>query len=225
MLDERVVRVSAHGDFVFGFGRDANGSSILKVVGPNGTIETKSFKIKSRKYHVQRIDGLPKAMVRPPKHLLNRIQRENDEIKRLRVKDTVRPFFKSGFIWPAKGKISGVYGSQRILNGEPRQPHYGIDIAAPSGTPVFSPADAIVVLAETELYYSGGTLILDHGHGLSSALLHMKELQTRRGDHVKKGQLIGKIGSTGRSSGPHLDWRINWFLERLDPAFLVGRME
>ena len=121
-------------------------------------------------------------------------------------------------------RISGVYGSQRILNGKPRQPHYGIDIAAPKGTPVVAPADAVVRLAESDLYYTGGTLILDHGHGLSSAFLHLATVDVRVGESVRRGQKIGTVGSTGRSTGPHLDWRINWFDRRIDPAPLVPPM-
>ena len=128
------------------------------------------------------------------------------------------------FDWPAVGRISGVYGSQRILNGQPRRPHYGIDVAAPEGTPILAPADGLVVLAENDLYYTGGTVILDHGHGLSSAFLHLQTVTAKVEQFLKKGQPMGTLGATGRATGPHLDWRINWFKERIDPAFLVGPM-
>ena len=132
--------------------------------------------------------------------------------------------FESGWQWPAKGRISGVYGSQRILNGKPRQPHYGIDIAAPTGTPVVAPADAVVTLVHDDMYYTGGTIILDHGHGLTSAMLHMHTIAVRVGDRLRKGDPIGTVGKSGRATGPHLDWRINLFEARLDPALLVPPM-
>ena len=164
-------------------------------------------------------------MVTPPKTVLDRIKRENRLIKKARSEDSAVPHFLRGWQWPAKGRISGVYGSQRILNGKPRRPHYGIDIAAPVGTPIVAPSDGIVRLAERDLYYTGGTIILDHGHGLSSAFLHMQRVTVKPGQMVKQGQKIGTLGSTGRSTGPHLDWRINLFGARLDPQLLVPPMK
>lgn len=224
MLDGRTVRVSAAGRFVFGFGRDAPPSAALRVVRPDGAVETRTLSIAPRDYNVQHIEGLPPKMVTPPEDVLARIRRENEMIAAARAQDRAEPLFDSGFIWPAQGIITGVYGSQRVLNGEPRRPHYGIDIAAPAGTPVVSPADAVVTLAETDLYYTGGTLILDHGHGLSSAMLHMKTLSVSVGQRVRQGDPLGTVGAGGRATGPHLDWRINWFDQRVDPAFLVPPM-
>ena len=188
---------------------------------PNGLSETRTIEVEPRKYRVQRINGLPNNMISPPKKVLERIIFENKKIKKVRMRDSNFSFWKSGFVWPAKGRISGVYGSQRILNGRPKQPHYGIDIAAPKGSLVVAPTGGVVALAEPDLYYSGGTIILDHGHGLTSAFLHMDKLFVVVGDVVSKSQAIGTIGSTGRSTGPHLDWRINWFEKRIDPGLLV----
>jgi murein DD-endopeptidase MepM/ murein hydrolase activator NlpD len=170
---------------------------------------------------MQRVNGLPNNMISPPKTVLERIIIENKKIKKVRMRDSNFSFWKSGFVWPAKGRISGVYGSQRILNGRPKQPHYGIDIAAPRGSLVVAPTGGVVALAEPDLYYSGGTIIIDHGHGLTSAFLHMDKLFVVVGDVVSQSQPIGTIGSTGRSTGPHLDWRINWFEKRIDPSLLV----
>jgi murein DD-endopeptidase MepM/ murein hydrolase activator NlpD len=188
---------------------------------PNGSSEARTINVEPRKYRVQRINGLPNNMINPPKKVLERIIIENKKIKKVRMRDSNFSFWKSGFVWPAKGRISGVYGSQRILNGRPKQPHYGIDIAAPRGSLVVAPTGGVVALAEPDLYYSGGTIIIDHGHGLTSAFLHMDKLFVVVGDVVSQSQLIGTIGSTGRSTGPHLDWRINWFEKRIDPSLLV----
>ena len=167
------------------------------------------------------INGLEKKMVTPPKSFYDRIIRENKAIKNIRNLDSDIDFIFEKFNWPAKGIISGVFGSQRILNGKPKRPHYGIDIAAKKGTSVLAPIESIVRMAEKDLYYTGGTIMLDHGHGVTSVYSHLSLINVNVGDKVKKGQKIGEIGSTGRSTGPHLDWRINWFLQRLDPALLV----
>lgn len=223
-LDGRPVRVSADGVFVFGFGRDAEPDATLVAVAQDGSEERKSLKISKRTYNIQRIDGLPQKYVAPKPEVLARIRRENAEIKKVREIDTARPYFAQGFIWPAKGRISGVYGSQRVLNGVSKRPHFGIDIAAPTGTPVIAPSGGIVRLAEKDLYYTGGTIIIDHGHGVSSAFLHLEAVTVKNGAEVKRGERIGTVGSTGRSTGPHLDWRINWFDVRIDAAVLVPPM-
>lgn len=223
-VGERVLRVSAEGRFVLGFGRDAASEVELNVTYPDGSKEARLLPVKAREYDIQRINGVAKKYVTPPEEVLERIKQENAEIARVRAIDHPEAFFDNGFVWPVVGRISGVYGSQRIFNGEPRRPHFGVDIAAPKGTPIAAPADGIVTLAEPDLYYSGGTIILDHGHGLTSAFLHMESLSVEVGQKIKQGAEIGKLGSTGRSSGPHLDWRINWFEERIDPQLLVGPM-
>jgi murein DD-endopeptidase MepM/ murein hydrolase activator NlpD len=225
MLDGRPVRVSKAGRFVLGFSRDAPPEAALVIIAPDRAVERRRLAIAPRAYDIQRIDGLPRKMVTPPAAVLARIRRENAEIKRVRQRDTAETLFESGFVWPARGRISGVYGSRRILNGTPRRPHYGIDVAAPVGTPVAAPAAGIVVLAEPDLYYTGGTIILDHGHGLTSAFLHMAKVTVTVGDRLRQGDPMGTIGATGRATGPHLDWRMNWFDRRLDPGLLMGPMD
>lgn len=223
-LGERNVRVSPKGRFLLGFGRDAPGEAQLVVTFPDGTTESRTLRIEKRTYDIQKIDGLPSKMVTPPEDVLARIQAENAQIAKVRKVDRPEALFESGFVWPATGRISGVYGSQRVLNGTPKRPHYGVDVAAPVGTPITAPADGVVVLAERDLYYTGGTVILDHGHGLTSAFLHMKDVLVEVGVRVRQGEPIGTLGATGRATGPHLDWRMNWFDQRLDPQPLAGPM-
>ncbi len=220
----RDMRVSAAGAFLIGFGRDDEGPFELSVHHPDGSHTRRSIEIAGRDYAVQRIDGLPPKMVTPPPETLARIRRENGWIAKVRARDTAEPFFVSGFVWPATGPISGVYGSRRILNGEPRRPHFGVDVAAPAGSPVVAPSPGIVALAEKDLYYTGGTVMIDHGHGLTSVFSHMSAVLVRVGERIKQGVLIGRIGATGRVTGPHLDWRVNLFKTRLDPQRLVPPM-
>ena len=221
-LDGRALRLSPAGHFVFGFGRDALPEAELMAVHPDGKEETRTLTIRAREYDIQRIEGLPQKMVTPPAETLARIRAESAKVRAARDIDSAEIHFSVPFIWPAKGRISGVYGSQRILNGEPRQPHFGVDVAAPTGTPVHAPAAGEIRLAELDLYYSGGTIILDHGHGLSSSFLHMSRVDVVVGQQVAQGEVIGAIGATGRVTGAHLDWRMNWFEQRLDPALLVA---
>lgn len=223
-LDGETVRVRADGRFLIGFGRDARPSATLAVTPPGGKPEVRTLAIGKRDWRIQRIEGLPPKMVTPPPEVIARIKAENAQIKAARLADTDRPLFDSGFIWPVRGRISGVYGSQRILNGEPRQPHFGIDIAAPVGTPVVAAADGIVRLAERDLYYTGGTILIDHGFGLNSVYSHLQTVAVKPGATVKQGDVVGTLGGTGRATGPHLDWRVNLFLTRLDPALLVPPM-
>lgn len=219
------VRVSEDGWFLVGFGRDAAADAELVVSGPDGRRERLVLAVAPREYRIERIDGLPAAKVAPrDEEELARIDREARRVAVARTLDDPRTDFRSGFQWPVTGRISGVYGSQRILNGEPRQPHYGIDIAAPAGTKVRAPADGLVTLAEPDLFLSGGTLIVDHGHGLSSAFLHLSRILAEPGERVRRGRTIAEVGATGRATGPHLDWRVNLFERRLDPALLVGPM-
>ena len=217
---ERLLRKTSKGFFVIGFGRDHPKIANLSIKINQNWI-SKTLNIKKRIYKTQMINGLEKKMVTPPKSFYDRIIRENKAIKNIRNLDSDIDFIFQEFNWPAKGIISGVFGSQRILNGKPKRPHYGIDIAAKKGTSVLAPIESIVRMAEKDLYYTGGTIMLDHGHGVTSVYSHLSLINVNVGDKVKKGQKIGEIGSTGRSTGPHLDWRINWFLQRLDPALLV----
>jgi len=223
-LDGRALRVAADGLFVFGFGRDAKPDHRLTLRLPDGSHQERSLTVAKRSYRVQRIDGLAPRMVTPDAAALVRIRRENGWIAAARQRDTPEPHFAAGFAWPLRGPITGVFGSQRILNGEPRRPHYGVDIAGPRGKPVLSPAAGLVALVEADLYYTGGTIIIDHGHGLTSVLSHLSAVLVKLGEIVEQGQLVGRVGASGRATGPHLDWRVNWFAERLDPARLVPPM-
>ena len=220
IIDKKEVKVSKDGYFVFGIDRDRKFDiTITKII--NGKKEIITQKVLKRKYNIQRIDGLEESKVTPPESVYKRIKEENNKIGEARAINSDLPFFKNQFIMPVKGIISGVYGSQRILNGKPRWPHYGIDIAAKKGTKIKSSATGIVTMSETDLYYTGGTIIMDHGHGISTIYSHLSEINVNVGDEVLQGDVIGKVGSTGRSTGPHLDFRINWFQTRLDPMSVL----
>jgi len=223
-LDGQDIMVSGNGRFVIGFGRDDSGSVMLSVTEPGTATETVQLDIAPREYNIERVDGLPPKTVTPDPESLARIRREGALVSSARTRRDTRTDWATGFSWPAQGRLSGFYGSQRVLNGEPRRPHFGVDVAAPTGTPVTAPAPGIVTLAEPDLYYSGGTIIIDHGQGLSSSFLHLSAVDVKVGDEVKTGDLIGKIGATGRATGPHLDWRMNWLDKRVDPQRLVGEM-
>ncbi|AOT08346.1 M23 family metallopeptidase [Pseudoalteromonas luteoviolacea] len=213
--------ITPDGQFVFGFGRDAKPEHTLTWVDRNDKLHTKSFLITSREYDIDRITGVAKKYVSPPKEVLQRIRNDSAKVGAARAKSSKLEFFDMPVYRPAKGRISGVYGSQRYFNGEPRRPHFGLDIANKTGTPIWAPLSGKVVLAEDDLYYSGGTLILDHGYGITSTYIHMSKLHVKVGDMVSTGDVIGDIGATGRVTGPHLDWRFNWFGERLDPELLM----
>jgi murein DD-endopeptidase MepM/ murein hydrolase activator NlpD len=224
LLDGRPLRVSGEGAFLIGIGRDQTEALTLTVADSQGRTKTVELAIEPRTYAVQRIDGLPESRVTPPPEVSLRIQEEAARIRAVRHQDDPRTDFESGFQWPLLGPVTGVYGSQRILNGKPRQPHFGVDVAAPVGTPVAAPADAVVTLVDPDMYFSGGTLVMDHGHGLTSTFIHLSEILVEAGEPVRKGQVVAAVGATGRASGPHLDWRMNLFETRLDPALIVGPM-
>ncbi len=224
MLGDRAVLVAPDGRFVIGFGRNHGPDAVLTVRLADGRRETLAIAVARRSYDIQRIDGLPPAQVTPPPELLDRIRADNALIGAARNHDTREVWFAGGFAWPVLGPISGVYGSQRVLNGEPRRPHYGVDVAAPTGTLVSAPAAGIIRLAEDDLYFTGGTIILDHGYGVTSAFLHMSEVMASPGQFVARGDPIGRVGATGRVTGAHLDWRINWGATRIDPQLLVPPM-
>jgi murein DD-endopeptidase MepM/ murein hydrolase activator NlpD len=220
-LDNVPLRVGPKGVFVFGFGRDAGPQATLSVTLADGQSEARDISVAQRQYDIQRIDGLPEDMVTPPPEVLARIEHEGELIAAARGTDSDMTWFAKGFIWPARGRVTGVYGSQRILNGEPKRPHFGLDVAGPVGRKIRAPAAGIVVLAERALYYTGGTVMIDHGHGIISVLMHMKSVKVKVGQKVKRGERIGTMGATGRASGPHVDWRVTWFGAYLDPQFLV----
>jgi murein DD-endopeptidase MepM/ murein hydrolase activator NlpD len=222
-VDGRRVSVSPRGRFVFGVGRDAAGPVEVTVAGGGGR-SVHRLPIAARDYEVQRIDGLPPGKVTPSAGDLKRIRAEQTLIDRARARDLAREGFAGDWVWPVTGIVTGVYGSRRILNGEPRRPHYGVDVAAPQGTPVHAPAAGVVALARPDMYFSGHTVILDHGHGVTSTLIHLSEMRVEAGDEVARGDVIGAAGATGRATGPHLHWGVNWFDTRLDPALLAGPM-
>ncbi len=223
-LEQKPLRVAPDGRFIFGFGRDAPGTATLVVTHADGTREERGLEVAPRHYEVQRIDGLPPQQVTPDPATLARIEREAALIKKARARDSDLPFFAAPFRWPVLGPISGVYGSQRILNGEPRQPHYGVDIAAPRGTPILAPAGGVVTLAEDDLFFTGCTIIIDHGYGLSTIYQHMDSRDVAVGQRIEAGMRIGTVGATGRVTGPHLHWGMNWHEVRLDPALVAGPM-
>ncbi|HXV23793.1 MAG TPA: M23 family metallopeptidase [Alphaproteobacteria bacterium] len=223
-LDGRPIRVSEDGRFVFGFGRDAPASAVLEIRRPSGIVSSVPLTITQREYEIQQLEGLPQNLVTPDPEEEARIAREQAQVRDARQLDLDRPLFESGFIWPALGPISGVYGSQRILNGVARAPHYGVDIAAPEGSAVRAPADGLVTFAKPGLLLTGGTLVIDHGHGLSSTFIHLSRIDVEVGARLRQGDIVGAVGATGRATGPHLHWGMNWFEVRLDPQLVVGPM-
>jgi murein DD-endopeptidase MepM/ murein hydrolase activator NlpD len=220
-LDDRPLMHSSEGHFVFGFGRDEVETRTLSVEFEGGRLWTRALEPAEREFNIERVDGLNQNHVTPPPEVYERIREDAALTRRARERRDPRTDWVTGWIWPAQGRISGVYGSQRILNGEPRNPHWGLDIAAPTGTPVIAPAAGLVTLAEADMYFSGGTLFIDHGHGLVSAFLHLDEVLVEVGQRIEQGQEIGRIGATGRATGPHLDWRINIGNTRVDPQLLL----
>jgi len=220
-LDGAEIAVSERGDFIIGFDRDESGQRILKVANPEGPEEVFTLQVARRQYEIERVDGLPPATVKPDPEALQRIRDEAAMVAAARARRDDRTDYLDGFAWPAIGRISGVFGSQRILNGEPGRPHYGLDIAAGEGSPVHAPADGTITLAHPGMYFSGGTIILDHGQGLSSSFLHLSKILVSAGARVHKGDVIALVGATGRASGPHLDWRMNWLDRRVDPQLLM----
>ncbi len=221
---DRQLKVTPDGSFILGFGRDVPLQQTLTLIDPEGKAHVHPFRLKQRTYDIQKINGISQRMMNPSEDDLQRIGQEAQQVAKARQQEIERLNFQETFIWPVIGRISGIYGSQRILNGEPRRPHFGIDIAAPTGTPVKAPAGGLVTMVHEEMFYSGGTLIVDHGYGLSSSFLHLNKILVKVGDQVVQGEEIATVGATGRVTGPHLDWRINWFDQRLDPAFFVPAM-
>lgn len=220
-LDGKDIRVAPTGDFLVGFARDAKGTHTLTAVGGDDSRETRLLTIGLRQFDIQHIDGLPERQVTPNAEDLVRIRSEAAEMKQARAHYGADALFRSGFDWPAEGPISGVYGSQRILNGEPRAPHYGLDIAGPAGTPVRAAAAGTVLFAHPGMYFNGRTLVIDHGLGLQSIYLHLSEISVAPGTRVEKGQIVGKIGATGRVTGPHLHWGLQWNNVYVDPILVL----
>ncbi|MDC1159302.1 M23 family metallopeptidase [Candidatus Pelagibacter sp.] len=218
LIDKKKIKVSKDGYFAFGIGKDRK----LDITISEGDKKIVK-KIQKRKYNIQKIEGLPKKKVTPPEEFYARIKKENKLIGNAREIHSDLSFFKDKFIIPVDDAIiTGVYGSQRILNGIPKWPHYGLDFAQKKGTPIKAMNNGIVTLAEEDLFYTGATLIFDHGHGISTLYMHMDKIFVSKGDHVKKGDIVGTVGSSGRSTGPHLDIRLNWFNVRLDPQSILN---
>ena len=222
-VDGSARMVTPGGLALVGFHRDDTEPVLLEARAPDGTLRSLVLEPRRRQYREQRIDGLPGNMVTPPQEVLDRIARDREEVRKARGVASAIEGFSEPMAWPLRGPVTGVYGSRRILNGEPRAPHYGIDIAAPRGSPVTAPADGVVRMVD-DLYFTGWTVILDHGHGLSSTFLHLDEVFVVVGQRVRRGERLAAVGSSGRSTGPHLDWRINLFEKRLDPMLVAGPM-
>ncbi len=215
--DRQQIPVTPEGFFFLGFHRDATGESQIVALSPDGVQVSRRVTIEEREWPIQRIRGLPQAMVTPPPEIQERIRKDNEKIAAVRRRVTREPLFASGFIWPVEGTITSVFGAQRILNDEPRRFHNGIDIAAPEGTPILAAADGIVALAETDMYYTGGTVMLDHGYGLNSVYVHMKDVRVKLDQRVRQGELIGTVGKTGRATGSHLHWGVAVGSTHIDP--------
>lgn len=218
------VRVADDGLFVVGLGRDAKSEAVIKTTDASGAVVEHKFPVAKRDYRIQKIEGVPRKTVNPSKEQVARSRKEGALAWRARQINSVRRDFAEQFEWPLVGPITGVYGSQRYYNGEPRRPHFGVDVAAPTGTQVVAPAAGVVTLVYDDMFFSGGTLIVDHGHGLSSSFIHLSKILVEEGQELAQGDPIAEVGATGRATGPHLDWRMNWFEQRVDPQLLVGPM-
>ena len=223
-VEGRAIRVAADGSFVFGVGRDTAAVVRVTASAPSGQRNEIAIPIQKRAFAIERVNGVPESTVNPNADIAARIAREQAEVNAARTRDDPRQDYRFGFQWPVTGRISGVYGSQRILNGTPKNPHYGLDIAARTGTVVQAPAAGLISYARNDLYLTGGTVILDHGHGLSSVFVHLSRVDVKLGQSIEPGDQIGLVGATGRASGPHLHWGMNWFDVRIDPQLLLGPM-
>ena len=220
-LNDKPLTVSENGDYVFGFSRDDKASYNLVITEPNGSVATKTLTPSKREYKLQRIEGIKKSIMKPNPKAVARSQKDNKQIKKARKISSEIISFAQGFIPPIKGRITGVYGSQRIYNGVPKRPHFGLDYAGKIGDPVKAPASGKVLLWVPDMFYSGGTMIIDHGQGVSSTFLHLSHSNVKQGDMVKQGDVVASVGNSGRVTGPHLDWRINWFDVKIDPALVL----
>ncbi len=221
MLNERVLPVSINGDYVFAFSRDDNNKYLLKVTSPEGTIEQKKLIPAKRDYKISRVEGIKKSIMSPNKKAKTRAKQDWQMMNKVRKISSDLTDFSQGFIAPRKARITGVYGSQRYYNGVAKNPHYGVDYAGAIGSPVKAPAAGKVLLWVPDMFYSGGTLVIDHGHGITSNFLHLSASLVKEGDLVNQGQVIAKVGNSGRVTGPHLDWRMNWHKVRFDPQLAM----
>lgn len=220
-LNNKPLTVSAQGDYVFGFSRDDEQSYTLVVTDHDGSKTSKILTPSKREYKLQRIEGIKKSIMEPDPKAVARSQLDSKQIKEARQVSSDLTSFSQGFIPPIEGTITGVYGSQRIYNGVPKRPHFGLDYAGKIGDPVKTPAAGKVLLWVPDMFYSGGTMIIDHGQGVSSTFLHLSHSFVKSGDIVKQGDIVASVGNSGRVTGPHLDWRINWFDVKIDPALVL----
>lgn len=219
----RNLRVTDYGTVVFGVGRDEKGPLRVDIVRTDGSRDSVGITVTARDWPVEHVKGVPPTTVNPPPEIAARIKREQDQVVAARIRDDARADFAQAFIWPVQGRISGRFGNQRIYNDTPKSPHSGMDIAAPAGTPVKAPAGGVVTFAAPDLYLTGGTLLIDHGHGVSSNFLHLSRIDVKVGDRVEQGQVIAAVGATGRATGPHLHWGMHWFTVRIDPLLVLER--
>ncbi len=224
-LNGKPILVTPAGQFAFGFAREAELQQELTLIYPDGLTQIKPLNIASKEYKIDRVNGISKKIMKPDPKALERSAKDSKQVKAARGQLSEINAFTQDFIWPLTGRISGVYGSQRVYNGKPGNPHYGVDVAAKTGTVVVAPADGIISLSVPDMFYSGGTIILDHGYGVSSSFLHLSKLYVKTGQTIKQGQPIAEVGATGRVTGPHLDWRVNWYQMRLDPVTIVPDMQ
>ena len=220
-LNGKVITVSANGDYTFGFSRDDKKTHQLVITSVNGERVTKTLTPTTREYNIQRIEGIKKSIMQPNPKSVARARQDSKQVKAARKISSELDYFAQGFIAPIEGTITGVYGSQRVYNGVPKNPHFGLDYAGKTGDPVKAPASGTVLLWVPDMFYSGGTMIIDHGQGVSSTFLHLSNSYVKQGDQVKQGQVVAAVGKSGRATGPHLDWRINWFGVKIDPALVL----
>jgi murein DD-endopeptidase MepM/ murein hydrolase activator NlpD len=220
-LDDTPLMITKTHQSVFGLGRDVKTIN-FRWQNAAGKSHQQTLVVTERVYDIQHINGLPNNKVNPNPAELAEIRQNNADLAQQRVKRDNSQLPKFPFAWPVAGRISGVYGSQRVLNGQPRRPHFGVDIAAPEGTPIYAPADATVLLVNPKMVLTGKTMLLDHGLGLKSVYIHMSQIDVHVGDTVRQGQLIGRVGKTGRATGPHLHWGLTWFSVPINAATAVA---
>ena len=219
-LDERAIKLSKQGYFLLGFGRDYQKKAQL-IIKSDKTRYEKIISVRQRAYDTQYIDNIDPDKITPPLAALAQIKSENRAKKKARLINYELGFFQQKFVWPVSGIITGLYGVDRVLNGRKMRPHYGIDIATKNHATIIAPAGGIVTLIGEDFYFEGGLVFLDHGFGLSSAFLHLSAIKVRVGQRLEQGDIIGIVGATGRGTGIHLDWRVKWRNQNLDPAIIV----
>lgn len=221
VYEGKALRVSGDGRFVLGVAREQTGTVQLRVTPPGSATQALDVPIVDRVFPLEQVNGVPEGTVNPTPELAARMEREQAEVSAARLRDDDRTDYDTKYLWPVSGRISGLYGSQRVYNGTPKTPHSGLDVAAAQGTAIQAPAGGIVIFAKPDLYLTGGTVLIDHGHGVSSNFLHMSRIDVKVGERVEQGQVIGLVGATGRATGPHMHWGMSWFGVRVDPQLLV----